>query len=246
VTPQQITFLKLIEARLHGNSKIDVIPYGFLGRELHHLLEYTRRCVSDVLERTQQVSDAHLVTVDARLPHIFEAIILLNQCTISILLSEADMATREARFRASMITRPQFAEVVIDCLRLLDTFLPRILWGRIQPPYTQGSPLMNSSEATDPAAFSYMKRDLVRLLGILCYQQKDVQDRVRNCGGILVVLNLCVVDERNPYLREHALFTLRNLLIGNDQNQKIVAELEPMGVWTENGELKDVPGRVRR
>jgi len=199
-----------------------------------------------VLERTQQVPDANLVTMDARLPHVFKAIILLNQCTISILLSEADLTTREARFRDSLLTRPQFVEVITECLRLLDAFFPRILWGKIQPSYTQASPLANSSVATDLAAFSYMKRDLVQLLGILCYQQKDVQDRVRSCGGILVVLNLCVVDERNPYLREHALFTLRNLLIGNDENQKIVAELEPMGVWTENGELKDIPGRVRR
>src|SRR5258708_19493320 len=88
------------------------MPHDFLGRELHHLMEYTRTCVSDVLERTQQVSDANLVTMDARLPHIFKAIILLNQCTISILLSEADLTTREARFRGSLLTRPQFVEVI--------------------------------------------------------------------------------------------------------------------------------------
>ena len=48
------------------------------------------------------------------------------------------------------------------------------------------------------AGFSYVKRDLVRLLGILCAREKAVQDRVRACGGIPVVMNLCVVDERNP------------------------------------------------
>lgn len=46
--------------------------------------------------------------------------------------------------------------------------------------------------------FSYVKRDLVRLLGISCAGEKAVQDRVRACGGIPVVMNLCVVDERNP------------------------------------------------
>ena len=48
------------------------------------------------------------------------------------------------------------------------------------------------------AGFSYVKRDLVRLLGISCAGEKAVQDRIRACGGIPVVMNLCVVDERNP------------------------------------------------
>jgi ataxin-10 len=38
----------------------------------------------------------------------------------------------------------------------------------------------------------------VRLVGILCHHDKAVQDRVRECGGIEAVMNLCVVDERNP------------------------------------------------
>lgn len=60
----------------------------------------------------------------------------------------------------------------------------------------------------DPTGFSYLKRDLVRLLGILGHGTKAVQDRARLCGGIHVVMNLCVVDERNPCesLREVFLF----------------------------------------
>lgn len=46
--------------------------------------------------------------------------------------------------------------------------------------------------------FDYLKRDLVRLLGILCYEDRAVQDRIRNCDGIVVVMNLCVIDDRNP------------------------------------------------
>ena len=46
--------------------------------------------------------------------------------------------------------------------------------------------------------FAYLKRDIVRLLGILCYENRPVQDRIRACGGIPIVMNLCVTDERNP------------------------------------------------
>jgi len=36
------------------------------------------------------------------------------------------------------------------------------------------------------------------------------------------VLNLCAIDDRNPYLREYALFALRNLLHNNPENQAVV------------------------
>jgi ataxin-10 len=50
----------------------------------------------------------------------------------------------------------------------------------------------------DVSEFPYLKRDLVRLLGILCHNRKAMQDRIRLCGGISVVLNLFTIDDRNP------------------------------------------------
>jgi len=69
------------------------------------------------------------------------------------------------------------------------------------PGYTSATPPKDPATEDDgpvKAGFSYVKRDLVRLLGILCAGKSAVQDRVRACGGIPVVMNLCVVDERNP------------------------------------------------
>ncbi|TCD71867.1 hypothetical protein EIP91_003210 [Steccherinum ochraceum] len=95
--------------------------------------------------------------------------------------------------------------------------------------------------SADPKGFSYLKRDLVRLLGVLTYQSRQVQDRIRGCGGIPVVLNLCVVDDRNPYLREHALFALRNLLDQNPENQAMVNEIQPVREWDMDGQLGERP-----
>jgi hypothetical protein len=53
-------------------------------------------------------------------------------------------------------------------------------------------------EKADASDFPYLKRDLVRLLGILCHNRKAIQDRIRVCGGISVVLSLCTIDDRNP------------------------------------------------
>lgn len=90
-------------------------------------------------------------------------------------------------------------------------FLPRITLGRVAPsavPVGQqqegasqlrdGRESANTAHARDPKGFAYLKRDLVRLLGILAADRPSVQDRVRACGGIPVVLNLCVIDDRNP------------------------------------------------
>lgn len=78
----------------------------------------------------------------------------------------------------------------------MDRFLPRIVFGK---EVTSSAEVILSSENFEHTkGFSYLKRDLVRLLGTLCYERPDIQNRIRECGGIQVVLSLCVIDERNP------------------------------------------------
>jgi ataxin-10 len=55
-----------------------------------------------------------------------------------------------------------------------------------------------SADSDSSKGFNYLKRDIVRLLGILCFERKAAQDRIRVCGGIPVIMNLCALDERNP------------------------------------------------
>jgi Spinocerebellar ataxia type 10 protein domain len=45
-------------------------------------------------------------------------------------------------------------------------------------------------------------------------------------------------------LREHAIFTLRNLLENNRENQEFVHSLKPSQEWDEDGTLKTTPGAV--
>lgn len=63
----------------------------------------------------------------------------------------------------------------------------------------------------DGSGFTYLKRDLVRLLGVLAHGVKDVQDRTREAGGLPVIMNLCVIDERNPCMRAFFCFCLHTL-----------------------------------
>ena len=85
-----------------------------------------------------------------------------------------------------------FFFLLTDLLRQFDLFLPRINFGKAVN--LDGSP----SRSQDTDGFFYLKRDLVRLLGVLCHGVRAVQDRTRVAGGLPVVMNLCVIDERNP------------------------------------------------
>ncbi|MQM18695.1 hypothetical protein Taro_051687, partial [Colocasia esculenta] len=70
------------------------------------------------------------------------------------------------------------------------------------------------------------RRDVVAVIGNCTCGMKQVQDEIRQQNGILLLLQQCVVDEDNPYLREWGMLTVSYLLEGNVENQQHVAELE--------------------
>jgi Spinocerebellar ataxia type 10 protein domain len=159
-----------------------------------------------------------LAELDVSLPSVCEALVLITQCIVTITLevegaptdagnlrslfnsaqSEAGQGLIESLVGTSEVSWIKSAHVSTsllwaELLGLLDLFLPRINFGK-----PVGRPSSNYEPVQDIPGFSYLKRDLVRLLGILCNEVKAVQDRVRECGGIHILMNLCVVDERNP------------------------------------------------
>ncbi|CAN0329494.1 unnamed protein product [Pylaiella littoralis] len=73
------------------------------------------------------------------------------------------------------------------------------------------------------------KVELLKVIGNACFRCRDAQDSVREEGGLPLVLNHCAMDEANPFLREHALLTVRNLCEGNPANQASIAALQPQG-----------------
>lgn len=192
--------------------------------------------------------------LDARLPKVCEALVLITQCIITICLEAEAQEMRlqeglsnvtnfvnmKSYFSQRKFSDQGIVESLIDVLRQFDLFLPRINFGKAINP--DGSPSLQRSQSLD--GFFYLKRDLVRLLGVLCHGVRAVQDRTRVAGGLPVVMNLCVIDERNPYLREHAIFTLRNLLQNNQENQEFVDSCKPSQEWDDDGTLKSIAGVV--
>lgn len=90
-------------------------------------------------------------------------------------------------------------------LQDLDLFIPRLKPFRPSPK-TNTTQDQDSTQTSDDSPktndvfkpFATLKRDIVQLIGTLSFEDKEVQDRVRLCGGVEVILSLCVADEVNP------------------------------------------------
>ncbi|KAG9454761.1 hypothetical protein H6P81_007665 [Aristolochia fimbriata] len=85
--------------------------------------------------------------------------------------------------------------------------------------------------------------DIVSVIANCAFRRKQVQDEIRQQNGILLLLEQCVVDEGNPFLREKGLWAVRNLLEGNEENQREVAELKLQGT-VDTPEVTDLGMRV--
>ncbi|KAG8911589.1 hypothetical protein FRC01_005632 [Tulasnella sp. 417] len=246
VTPHQTILLKLLDAHLQlpstRSEQDGLVLLRFLA-ELHLQLAYTAKRALHVF--SVAVTEDENAPLDTRLPGIVEAIVLVTQALCALLLAGASKQGDETLIRTVKTVRLQeddgnglsLSDLSVDLLKELDLFLPRIILGQVAQDSSRPASAPRHEAQSDPAGFAYIKRDLVRLLGILCHNDKDTQDSIREREGIQVIMNLCVVDERNPYLREHALFTLQNLLKNNPENQAVVDEFKPMVEWDQEGNL---------
>ncbi|KAL9228960.1 hypothetical protein vseg_004484 [Gypsophila vaccaria] len=73
------------------------------------------------------------------------------------------------------------------------------------------------------------RRDVVGVIGNCLYRRKHVQDEIRQENGIIILLQQCVLDEDNPFLREWGILCARNLLEDNAENAQLVADLKMQG-----------------
>ncbi|XP_027349399.1 ataxin-10-like [Abrus precatorius] len=131
---------------------------------------------------------------------------------------------------------------MVDAKDVVDLLLPyglielllSLLWD-LEPPaiIRKGIKQYENQDGTScsskPCPYKGFRRDVVALIGNCVYRRKLAQDEIRKRNGILLLLQQCVTDEDNPFLREWGIWCVRNMLEGNEENQKVVAELELQG-----------------
>ncbi|XP_024138655.1 ataxin-10 [Oryzias melastigma] len=91
------------------------------------------------------------------------------------------------------------------------------------------SSFSEGSDASPHSPVISFKAHLIRLIGNLCHRNTSNQNKVRELEGIPLILDSCNIDSNNPFISQWAIFTIRNLLENNEQNQELVASLEQRG-----------------
>lgn len=85
------------------------------------------------------------------------------------------------------------------------------------------------SENTTTAITNF-KCDLMRLVANCSYGHTRFQTAFGEGGGMECVMNETRLEEKNPYLKEWAIFVLRNLTENHERNQQRIADLKAQGV----------------
>ncbi|XP_075552009.1 ataxin-10 isoform X2 [Dermacentor variabilis] len=94
-------------------------------------------------------------------------------------------------------------------------------------------------ELTGHHSFGF-KRDLVQLIGNMCHQNRKHQDMIRNLDGIPLILDVCNLDAKNPFIIQHVTLAIRNLMEANPENQAVVGSLVQQGVVTDSPLIKEM------
>lgn len=66
------------------------------------------------------------------------------------------------------------------------------------PRMTNATTLVTQTHQQASSDFKFVKRDIVKIIGNMAYENKIVQDEVRELGGIPLILNQCNIDDNNP------------------------------------------------
>lgn len=199
--------------------------------------------VTDLSRATTQCL-ATIQADPAQVPRLVRAhvglLALLEAVHVMALHAQETPSNESARILADMRSSDMI-HACIELLREARAFVPP------RPPFQPAAPAVQADAHERPSqlhtpqpdddrpGLPYLKRTALQVLGTLAFHAKgtswdDVhafQDRVREAGGLIEVLSLTQLDELNPYIREHAIFALRNLLDRNPTSQDHVAQLRP-------------------
>lgn len=81
--------------------------------------------------------------------------------------------------------------------------------------------------------FPECKLLIIEILTTLIHNRKDIQDKVRELGGLELILSNCIIDDNDPFIKERSVICIKFLLKDNASNQDFVAKLEAKKVVQE-------------
>ncbi|ORX53846.1 hypothetical protein BCR36DRAFT_396510 [Piromyces finnis] len=204
ISREQTLLLKFIDGRLENEKDENGDVTWDYPKDLPDLLALLfKRVVSSSYKIISDDKDGAYSTADT------DGLILLLICFGSLVTSFDE----KTRIRLSNLG---FVEDLISLLKNANELQPRL--GKLQ------------DKGDENSTWFMFKSDIMTIISGICYNCKQVQDEIRELGGLPLVLANCNIDNNNPYIKERSVFAIRNLCHKNPENQKIINSLEAKGV----------------
>lgn len=138
-----------------------------------------------------------------------------DEKTEEIILGCLHIIAELSKFNATK----QFIEHYSDFLpRLIDVF--KFIHDNIKPI------TIKTAKIEEITKFPSVKSYIIVILSYLAFESFDNQEKIRELGGLALVLSNCIIDNNNSFIKEQAIVCLKYLLNKNPKNQQVVAELE--------------------
>ncbi|KAI8080346.1 spinocerebellar ataxia type 10 protein domain-containing protein [Thamnidium elegans] len=204
ISDHQTILLKFLDSKVHASKA--TFPHFIRREELLFLVEQFEIVAKDTITIILSIKQSTTDLQAEKVTNTYTAIILLLQ-----MLNELFVLDEDHQHGIKQML------VQVDALSLVSDILGNLESIKL-PPVQVENPL---------AGFNFLKRECVRLMGTLCYKDRAMQDKIREIGAIPVILCQFKIDDSNPYLREYATLTLRNVMENNLENQKLIEELQP-------------------
>ncbi|KAG4305491.1 hypothetical protein PORY_001047 [Pneumocystis oryctolagi] len=208
ITDSQLIFLKFLNTFLSNYKNQNIVISKKLCEFIESFLDRFCLLMIEMLKIYAQVSDEVIIAKNKK---ILRATEILISCAFHV---SRNTETKQFLLKNNLLKN------LIDLLRQLDFYS------------VKEKKICNIlSDDIKKAKFPYFKRDIIQLLSTLCYRDKKVQDDIRELHGLNLILSQCNIDDENPYLREYAIFCLKNVLENNEENKKLLKEMKPIGLF---------------
>uniref|UniRef100_A0A7M4E0I5 Ataxin-10 n=1 Tax=Crocodylus porosus TaxID=8502 RepID=A0A7M4E0I5_CROPO len=201
-----ITLLELIMAKVSEKNEVT-------SEELAGLLKQADFLASCFQEKCQTV----LRLTSAAKNEDEEALV-----TIRLLDVLCEMTSNNRQLE-HLQTCPGLLETAVDILQLT-----HLAGKQATNVFTATHSVTGEGEISHPAVG--FKSHLIRLIGNLCYKNKENQDKVYLLDGIPLILDNCSIDDNNPFVNQWAVYAIRNLTERNKRNQALIARMEQQGL----------------
>ncbi|EMR08220.1 hypothetical protein PNEG_03389 [Pneumocystis murina B123] len=216
ISDSQLVFLKFLNTFLSNYTNQKIIISEKMCEFIESMLNLF--CLSMVEIVKTQVFDSNQIFIKSQ--KILKATEILISCAFHVSKNSKEK---------QLLLKNDLLKSLINLLQSIDDYS-----------MTQNKTSKILSNNSNKVSFPYFKRDIIQLLSTLCFRNKKVQDDIRELHGLGLILSQCRIDDENPYLREYAIFCLRNVLEDNEKNKELLRNMKPIGL--QNSEITDKLG----